>query len=1566
MAKFFIVTESESSAPYALVIHNQINIKSFPLNEAANEWAAWVNRGKLSTGDVISSLGLDLESSEAQLISEKTLLSVKSILPEPVYNFVKTLSHQPSLEFIDNVRGHGRRYAVNPDAIQRKRHQGVRTKSLNSAIENHAVKRQAFIDRKAMAFRADNTFSELAFNVKAARAMWDPDLGPSGGWRCPAGSRYGGYITDRFGRGCGGGIIRRVGRALVNAGRGLDNLADRRDRRRLMRAAERAAKPRGGGARDRAERVARGLERGARRILEGEELQADVANRRVRRNIDRPNLPGSRGTQFRPRQELFQSEYNGPFNRKFDTVDEEIKFYENVVEDAGIGKYRPEQMAEMRRRLDQLRKFRESNGGDKTPPAWTKSREQLAREALFEESRKLPQRPRRRPGSRPVRRAVTENRGRRGEVERRVRPQRERDQGPYAPGWAPGEYRPGDKDRIAQRENRYAKVSTDQLYRALEMNAPRALRPGESADVEARRRQERLEILQELINRDLDIPERYRREAKIYRLKKQRKQGAKPKRNERVARALERAARRIVGGEGGRSREERRQRRMERRAERRERAARALERGAQRLVGDGEPRRERAARAMERGAERLVGEDEKRPRSQRERARSAVIEQAQRSPVRKPQRKRRDAAFDALAGKDQLDDDFRQLLLEDFNDLAEEWKKRLGGAPLTREAMDKYISDREGIRPPAFVGALKAKANDWDVLRDHFQKELDANLSGRDISGEERLGILEKLGPTRKRKLRERMAEKIPAPKSRAERTPSRRPTPVPSRPRTPSSRGPSASTGTKRPSSPVDMDRQAEIARRLNDNPEIFRRIAKRGELIAGLANRWPDMSPEDVERAIVEILNDVDRREIAFARRYNAERDARHSLTDFPWRAQIQFGSGSTDVIDDYRDVMDFDQWEDWEYWTNLKISELQQDLGRKRANLRDMSASDVADLMDQEAALGALLRIRLDASLARQKNDAHVAMVDRFNGQLSKDYVVEGALRANRVFESAQNKHFANIRRLLNREGSRRNLVGVSDIADVLDDLDDNDKALVLDELNQYAATLEKNLGEQYKIDRNILLSGSLEAAQLDVDWLGNSLNSTDKKKLLDFGVAFEAQKKLEEERDSIEQLKATIKNRLPVRSGAQRVDSPDAVPGNPDLTPSSPSNPQSPSAAVSGPDSAISQKDQRVARPPAGFVPPGMMPQRAERRLPKQRYANLDAAIDHLHRDGGLIADIPDDVLFEAIIYDAVDENGNPLDSDVFRNGFPGGEGSTWENGRFIGEKVKDDTPAGYGLWEVNKITDKQTGEVWYLKTSEMGVYDGLHEGIGAAVAEAVGFGLNIEDVRIGNHAPRGPWGRQGRWIMMRDVAQMDAGPDLDGAPGSWKDAVHLDAADKARIDVLDVARMLAVDFVMHNQDRHVANFLLKPDKNGNIRIAIIDHGLIGAGRAPNFGENPMDMLNELIRRDMGVRDYGGDRGQYAFNNAIKMMIDPPRMMPPAGMGWRLDTPEKKRAFREQVIGVVDHLRDNFDQIVSQRILEAAGAKLTPEEKRYFDRYRELMKQRLDRLEADVDELVTILS
>jgi hypothetical protein len=130
----------------------------------------------------------------------------------------------------------------------------VATKVLPTYIETQIVKqeetplpsdlpisrfasKQAIVEYKAMALRAESAQSSVMIQTKGVRAVFDPKLGPQGGWRCPTGTRYGGYITNRFGRGCGGGVARRLGRSLERLGRNIGQNAEAGEKRRLARRA---------------------------------------------------------------------------------------------------------------------------------------------------------------------------------------------------------------------------------------------------------------------------------------------------------------------------------------------------------------------------------------------------------------------------------------------------------------------------------------------------------------------------------------------------------------------------------------------------------------------------------------------------------------------------------------------------------------------------------------------------------------------------------------------------------------------------------------------------------------------------------------------------------------------------------------------------------------------------------------------------------------------------------------------------------------------------------------------------------------------------------------------------------------------------------------------------------------------------------------------------------------------------------------------------------------------------------------------------------------------------------
>ena len=125
------------------------------------------------------------------------------------------------------------------------------------------------VQYKAAAFISDQTKSSYGYEVKRVRALWDPSLSipgtdRRGGWRCPTGTRYGGQITDRFGRSCGWGVARRLANAVSDIGERVEGLDDNRRKKRVARRNARMAQRlnEGGPVERMAGRIADGLDGG--------------------------------------------------------------------------------------------------------------------------------------------------------------------------------------------------------------------------------------------------------------------------------------------------------------------------------------------------------------------------------------------------------------------------------------------------------------------------------------------------------------------------------------------------------------------------------------------------------------------------------------------------------------------------------------------------------------------------------------------------------------------------------------------------------------------------------------------------------------------------------------------------------------------------------------------------------------------------------------------------------------------------------------------------------------------------------------------------------------------------------------------------------------------------------------------------------------------------------------------------------------------------------------------------------------------------------------------------------
>lgn len=777
MSKIVLIKDAIKDEPYALVSYDSMEVKAFALTDEADEWSEWANQSCKTIDEIRDSLTYSLQTELPRPATEIELDGIKQFTTSERFIQIKSEINESKLEMVGSFSRQSRRFAVKT----LKNSKLPDSPSSLPLTSFNAQSRQAIIEYKALSFRADNKFSATAFEAKGARALWDPDLGPSGGWRCPQGSQFGGYITDRFGRGCGGGVLRRVGRALVDAGRGIDKLGEARGARRLERAAERANKPGGGRAQRAVGGAANALERGAQRLV-GEYKPGD--GRRGRRGISASNVAPERKKEIDNRLMAIRAELDDLVDQP-PTDDIQKRIAELTDENK---KLRRERDGVMPKRISSV------------TPAPSKRRVVKPEAGRNERVQ----------GTRPVKKPVTQNR-RQGVLDRAA----ERLVGEYDPS----EYKPGDKKRIKNRENRYAKVSDEALLNALNMNSPKPIKPGQNRNIEANKRQERLEVLQEMLNRGLDIPEQFKKEVKQYRLKPQRKKrGAKAgSRRSRAANALERAAQRVLAGDKNKKRRDR---------SRRKRAADALERGAQRIL-DGKkkpkqnykPQSEIGMRGMRRdgdgltpqdlqdlidsdagitglaelrkkfkdfddaqidnfldrlvkGREKLNNDDPKRLKidrqilnlemekaarelarlkkgkkerdNQRARARGAVTAQSAFTPIRRPRPKKMKG--DKIAWDDMDDQQkarMRNRAIAELDDLDASWRKRLGlnnNETLTDKMIRDYIKERENNKPGAFIGVLKANANDWGVLKDYAN-----DLENGDI--------LNNLGPKRRKTL---------------------------------------------------------------------------------------------------------------------------------------------------------------------------------------------------------------------------------------------------------------------------------------------------------------------------------------------------------------------------------------------------------------------------------------------------------------------------------------------------------------------------------------------------------------------------------------------------------------------------------------------------------------------------------------------------------------------------------------------------------------------------------------------------------------------------------------------
>jgi hypothetical protein len=287
MQSAYIIND-RTGKPYAVVGILAGGTEFYPIADSAVSWSSWMTQDFASKKITKEQLTVTLDNS----------MSVEGPMPA-------NRANKPKIdELIKKAKKVPKGESDKEEMEQTEEKSLVPVLSLMDvrldALENSDWRNA--VNFKAKSLITDSTKSTFAYEVKRTRAAWDPGLSipgteRRGGWRCPPGTRYGGQITDRFGRNCGWGVSRRLANEISDLGERLENVGDQRRERRVNRRNERVARRLAEGGRvERAARaVGNALETGPER-----ERRPGVVERAAGRLGDllettapgKPNKPG--------------------------------------------------------------------------------------------------------------------------------------------------------------------------------------------------------------------------------------------------------------------------------------------------------------------------------------------------------------------------------------------------------------------------------------------------------------------------------------------------------------------------------------------------------------------------------------------------------------------------------------------------------------------------------------------------------------------------------------------------------------------------------------------------------------------------------------------------------------------------------------------------------------------------------------------------------------------------------------------------------------------------------------------------------------------------------------------------------------------------------------------------------------------------------------------------------------------------------------------------------------------------------------------------------------------------
>lgn len=350
--------------------------------------------------------------------------------------------------------------------------------------------------------------------------------------------------------------------------------------------------------------------------------------------------------------------------------------------------------------------------------------------------------------------------------------------------------------------------------------------------------------------------------------------------------------------------------------------------------------------------------------------------------------------------------------------------------------------------------------------------------------------------------------------------------------------------------------------------------------------------------------------------------------------------------------------------------------------------------------------------------------------------------------------------------------------------------------------------------------------------------------------------------------------------------------------------------------------------------------------------------VEDAITFLQEEDGDLAEVPDHLLFEGIFGEELTWGG---DGELFGIDILEGDGSAldkvedgqeFSNGRFTFRMIKDDrVDLGHGVWNVMEVFDERTGRLYFLKSSVFGNDDAMLEAVGAEFQAQIGFPVD----EAGGNARVSPWyGGTHRWSLIPHVANYS--PFSDN-PTEFESAGDADGRRKIRPNSGDAARLLVMDYVLNNSDRHTGNVLVVQDGRED-RLVPIDHGLIGFGRPQGDGPLGYDkiahagLLDEIADEASQYRpkDYYLD----VLNNPLDGLWSNSRTAPMDE--WN------RQEVEAEVLNVLQLLEGlDFDELFDPDRIGRRGVTWTETELQHIAAIKTMARARLDYLRAEPESL-----